>query len=591
MSAVPIPDAIATSPAARPRRRLPRAFGLGLSRHPRRIWFFAIALNLLVAVTAIYQIVADHAGELARAEERTRLAATALKAHLERIFDLADANLKGLDETPDSAALVIDRGQPGLRARLAAQIASGRPFVNLLVVDASGQVTHGARADQPAAQFLGDRPYFLRHQADRVPGLLISPPVVSRPSGFLIVPISRRIETRSGAFDGIVVAGLMADHLIDLYRTLEPLSVTAHLLDGTTLARSPEGIQAGQRLAADDPLMQNFAKAPAGTFRAEVGDRGRIVSYASLDHWPVMVAVEINRDAALAPWRASLTGTLILALVFAATVIGAFVVIERQMNQLASARIAAEAADRAKSNFLAHMSHELRTPLNAVIGFAEIMSQEAFGPLGNPRYRQYVADIHKSGEHLLTTISSILDLARVSAGHWKIDQRMVSPAEVAADVCRQLAPEAEDRFVSLTVDVPPGLPTFLSDRRVLGQILLNLVSYAIRSTPDYGAVRIALRSSDAMLTFKIADSGSSMSREEIRQALEPFGAAASVLTTKARDAGLALPLARSFAGLLGGRLRIDSGPGRGAVATVVLPLGNISLSSEKEWRARRDSNS
>ena len=219
------------------------------------------------------------------------------------------------------------------------------------------------------------------------------------------------------------------------------------------------------------------------------------------------------------------------------------------------------------------------------------MGQEAFGPLGSPRYGQYVADIHRSGEHLLATISSILDLVRVSAGHWKMDQRLVSPVEIVADVRRQLGPEAEARRISLTVDLAPNLPALLSDRRVLSQILLNLVSHAIRSTPEDGSVRIVATATDAVLSLKVADSGPGMSPEEIRRAIEPFGAAGNVLTTNARDAGLALPLARSFAELLGGRLRIDSGPGRGAVATVVLPLGNHSLSSEKDWRARRDSNS
>ena len=589
MSAVPLSPTIAASAAARLRRRLP-GLALGLNRRPKRLWYFALALVLLVAGTAAFRIAGERGEELARAEARTRLAASTLKSHLERTFELADLGLRSLDTTPDTEALTLDQSRPDLNARLAALTRAGQPFANILVTDAQGRVIVAGRSDTEAPPDLSHRPYFDRHRNDRAGVMLISEPMRTRPHG-LAVPVSRRIENRRGAFDGVVAAALRSDPLVDLYRSLDPLSVSAHLLDGALLVQPPENMPVGQSLASDTPLTRHLATAPTGTFTAETDGRARIVTYARLDRWPVVVAVEFDQHTALAGWRASRNGILLLALIFIATVVGAFLVIERQIAALAAARVAAEAADRAKSYFLAHMSHELRTPLNAVIGFAEIMGQEVFGPLGSPRYHQYVRDIHLSGEHLLTTITNILDLAKVSSGNWRVDRRLVSPAEVATEVRRMLAPEARSRRVTFSIELAPTLPAFESDRRMLTQILLNILGSALRSTPEEGTVRLTARLLDAAVVIQVTDTGPGMSAEEIRMALQPLGSAESALTTKFRDAGLALPLARAFAELLGGRFRIESAPGRGTVVTVVLPLGNISLSSVESWRARRDSNS
>lgn len=383
-------------------------------------------------------------------------------------------------------------------------------------------------------------------------------------------------------------AALRLERLDDFRHALEPLSVSSYRLDGTPLGGASENILSGRH--ADPLLRDRLALSPAGSFATGSDNRPRIVSYARLDRWPVAVAVELDLETALAGWRASRNGILVQALVFIATVIGTFLIIERQIAALAAARVAAEAAERAKSHFLAYMSHELCTPLNAVIGFAEIMGQEVFGPLGSPRYHQYVRDIHLSGEHLLTTITNILDLAKLSSGNWRVDRRPIAPAEVVTEVGHLLGPEARSRRVALSTDLASSLPMIDSDRRMLTQILLNLVGSGLRSTPENGTVRLSANPLDAAVVFQVADTGAGMSAEEFRLALQPLGGAELVLTTKFRDAGLALPLARAFTELLGGRFHIESTPGRDTVATVVLPLGNISLSSMESWRAREDSN-
>jgi signal transduction histidine kinase len=572
MSALPLSPSLDAVPSRRPLRRLGQHVADGLARRPRRIWLFAFALIAVASVISARQIIVERADEIARVEARAHLAAVMITAHLERIFDLADANLQSLDRTPESRSLTVEGDAQDLGRWLGTLVGPGRLFSAIAVTDAEGRVVARDREAPDLAPDLSNQPYFLHHRANRAADLLISAPVRARAGRTATVPVSRRLETRSGAFVGVVVARLPADQLIDLYRALGTISISAHLLDGTTLAGT------------------SFAELKDAAFSPK-DDAKLILGHARLDHRPVMVTIGLDRDAALTPWRKSRDGTLVLTLVFILTVAGAFLALERQLHALAQARFAAEAADRAKSNFLAHMSHELRTPLNAVIGFAEIMGHEVFGPLGDHRYTSYVRDIHLSGEHLLAIINNVLDLAKVSAGRWQVDLRIVSPSEVATDIRRILAAEADSRRVTFELELAPGVPPIRCDRRMLNQILLNLASNALKFTPEGGTVCLKVGLANGRLVFEMADNGIGMTPDEVQRALEPFADDDSPLTRKANERGLGLPLARAFAELLGGRLRIESTPGYGTKATLVLPIGNRSENDGEEWRARRDSNS
>ena len=151
---------------------------------------------------------------------------------------------------------------------------------------------------------------------------------------------------------------------------------------------------------------------------------------------------------------------------------------------------------------------------------------------------------------------------------------MVSPTEVLTDIRRALSAEADARHIALELEFAPGVPAIRCDRRMLIQILLNLTSNALKFTPEGGTVRTRVAPVDGRLVFEVVDNGIGMTRDEVRRALEPFGDDDSPFTRNARGRSLGLPLARAFAELLGGGLRIDSTPGHGTKATVVLPVGN-----------------
>lgn len=229
-------------------------------------------------------------------------------------------------------------------------------------------------------------------------------------------------------------------------------------------------------------------------------------------------------------------------------------------------------ADRAKTVFLANMSHELRTPLNAVIGFAEVIATQMLGPLRNGKYVEYAEDIARSGRHLLSLINDVLDISRVEADRIEIDIEDVDVAELMRLASRQIAPQAEAHGLKFTVETPAAATIIQADERRILQILLNLLSNAVRFTPSGGEVRVSAETVGDCMRFVIADTGIGMSVADAQRAVEPFAQPNAALDPSERGVGLGLPLAHNLALLHGGDLVIDSAPGAGCRVTVDIPL-------------------
>jgi len=238
----------------------------------------------------------------------------------------------------------------------------------------------------------------------------------------------------------------------------------------------------------------------------------------------------------------------------------------------------AEAASRAKTEFLMNMSHELRTPLNAIIGFSELIKDERFGAIAPARYRDYAEDIHKSGTHLLGIVNDLLDLVRVEAGRIEASLADMDPAAVVRDAVQIVRPRAEAAKLALDVEIAAGLPpTLRSDERRLRQVLVNLLGNAIKFTPEGGRIAVradAVSSGAPALRIAISDTGIGIAPEHIALCLSPFGQVDSSLARRFDGVGLGLPLSRKFVELLGGTLAIDSTLGQGTTVTITLPLGS-----------------
>lgn len=248
-------------------------------------------------------------------------------------------------------------------------------------------------------------------------------------------------------------------------------------------------------------------------------------------------------------------------------------------EELLLERTRAKMANRAKSEFLANMSHEIRTPLNAIIGFADIIEKELFGPVGNEKYGEYVGDIHASAAHLLDLVNDILDISTIEAGEMSLSPVDLDLAELFEECARVVREQARKAKIRLTVRQPEESISVYADRRAIRQILLNLLSNAIKFTPPGGDVTVASEISAEVFTISVSDTGIGIPAQHISTITQPFetGNDDPHTSTKgnpyvrSKGTGLGLAIVRSLANLHGGDIAIESEEDRGTTARIWIP--------------------
>jgi two-component system, cell cycle sensor histidine kinase PleC len=236
------------------------------------------------------------------------------------------------------------------------------------------------------------------------------------------------------------------------------------------------------------------------------------------------------------------------------------------------ARYRAEAANVAKSRFLAQMSHELRTPLNAILGFSEVMKSEIFGAHGVPVYKEYSADIHNSGVHLLNLINEILDLSRIEAGRYELNEEAMALVNVVADCHHLLKLRASSRGITIHEVFERGMPKIWADERAIRQIVLNLLSNSIKFTPQGGEIwlKVGWTASGGQY-LSVKDTGSGIPEAEIPIVLASFGQGSNSIKSAEQGAGLGLPIAKSLVDMHGGTFTLKSKLRIGTEVIVTFP--------------------
>jgi two-component system, cell cycle sensor histidine kinase PleC len=242
------------------------------------------------------------------------------------------------------------------------------------------------------------------------------------------------------------------------------------------------------------------------------------------------------------------------------------------LEQLA---VKAEEANHAKSTFLASMSHELRTPLNAIIGFSDLISKEIFGPIENTRYIEYSNLISRSGNHLLSIISDILDLSKIEAGQLELSEEPLIVEEVLKDCYVLMAGRMEEKKITFNLNFRSSGTRMMADPRMVMQMIINLLSNAMKFTPEGGAISLSFEKDDHSLCIPVIDNGVGMNEAQIEYVIKPFAQVESVYSKSTEGTGLGLSIVNEMMELHDGALELRSATGKGTAATLRFPIARL----------------
>ncbi|QLF69423.1 PAS domain S-box protein [Peteryoungia desertarenae] len=250
---------------------------------------------------------------------------------------------------------------------------------------------------------------------------------------------------------------------------------------------------------------------------------------------------------------------------------------KRTEEELRSAKRAAETANAHKTDFLARVSHEIRTPLNAIIGFADMMANEHFGPVGHPRYGEYAHDIVRSGRHVLDIVNDLLDISKIEAGEMELDFTSVGLNETVQGAVSIIQPQANSQRVIIRTALSQSVPNIVADPRSIKQIVLNILANAIRFTPSGGQIIVSTSyETNGSVTLRIRDTGVGMSRAELEQAMKPFRQVSSGTPRNRGDGtGLGLPLTKAMVDANRAHFQISSAPNEGTLVEVTFPSPRV----------------
>lgn len=501
-----------------------------------------------------------------------------------------EASMRAIDLLLEDAAKSIDLGRwPDVETEtwLRARLASFPEVRNLIVVDPSGLMVGpnlSRLSSQSQGADLSDREYFVyqrEHWRER--NLYVSSPVVSRIHSQPSLPLARPLMPRNGGFGGVVVVGLdpaYFDGVLKAVAADEGMAGTLLRRDGIILSRYPDGDTFRGRSVADGSVLrEHIPRSPNGVVEvlSPLDNQNRVIGYTSLAGYPLVMLVVKPLQAAFGNWRQRALHGAVTVLVLSATVLLLAALLERRERQRRAAVAEAERASRAKTDLLANVSHELRTPLNAVIGFSDLMLSNLSGETYPPRWREYLNDIHTSGQHLLDLINEILDVSAIEAGKLDLREERIDLSELLETCARLVSPGAAQNAVAM-VSAVPRLPPLYADERRMKEIVLNLLSNSVKFTPQGGRVSLTAQvdASNGIL-ITVADTGIGMDANGVAKALQPFGQVDSRLQRKFEGTGLGLPLTNGLVKLHGGELIIDSTPNVGTTISVHLPASRVLM--------------
>lgn len=554
---------------------------------------------IVVAATAIYL---SRQAEVARAERELSRISLTLSEQTRQTIHLADQALGSVADRYSAAHLATAEEfrhfsvTEQMHTMLLDKVHDTPSLSAIAIVAADGYMVNFSRWWPVDPIRVDDRSYFKALHGSVTSGPFITEPVRNRGNDAWTIFLARRLNGPDGQFFGILLAAIETSSFENLYGKVVPgdqATISLFRNDGTLLARYPRVDSFIGRSFGSSPLFTRvMAGADHGVMHTDASafdGLARIMTPRVVPDYPLIINVTNLTSAVLADWRRQsvMIGTLTAAAILLVVISGWLIVRSFGLQQKMArsqvervraehAMIAAEMANTAKTRFLANMSHELRTPLNAVIGFAEMMRDAVVAPL-DARYREYATDIVASGQHLLGVINDVLDIAKGDVGKLKLNEEIVDLAELIEECRRLFRLEAQSAGLTLETTVQPGLPPLIADPLRLKQVLLNLISNAVKFSSQGGFVSVTVAAgAGGGIEIAVADMGIGMTEEEAQRAQEPFQQIDNSLTRRYEGAGLGLPISKRLVELHGGTLTIKSAPAQGTTVTIGLPASRVA---------------
>ncbi|MDP3669594.1 MAG: ATP-binding protein [Telluria sp.] len=476
------------------------------------------------------------------------------------------------------AVVGSERARAGLRDQLRVLPQLG----GIMIAAANGELVNSSAQHGAPALNLAGRDYFRAHLQGGAPAIYFSAPVAGQDKHGWTFYLSRRLSAPDGRLIGVAVVAFSSASLSEFYRKIslsDESTMSLYRDDFTLLARWPRADalmgQVDSSLAALPGIRKSNAVLVSAVAPAARGGQPRLHMSAShhAGAFPLLVNVSIPEQMFLARWRYFSTIRLLLAGCTIGAIVLATIVLfrvfrrrERDLELTRRLKDEADAANQAKSDFLAMMSHEIRTPLTSIIGFAELLDTAA-----EPALRRDAGQvIRRNGQHLLSIINDILDLAKIEAGRLRLEHVAFSPSETMWGIDSMMGAQAHSKGIAFRVEIAFPFPSqVMGDPTRWKQILFNLCSNAIKFT-ELGTVQLTLRYDRAAerLVCKVADTGIGMSDVQLAQLFAPFSQADRATTRKYGGTGLGLHLVQQFATKMGGTVSHASELGKGSVFEV-----------------------